>query len=198
MFTGIITDIGTIAACEATGENTAVRITTHYPTADITPGASIACDGICLTVTGTGTDWFAVTASPETRQRTTAGQWETGRTLNLERALKLGDELGGHLVTGHIDGVGTINAIGERGGSWLLNVSAPQALLPFIAPKGSIALDGISLTVNAVNDPQFELMIIPHTWVHTTLQHKQPGATVNLEIDLLARYIARQMQWNRA
>ena len=198
MFTGIITDLGTVTARQAQGENTAFRIATGYPAAEIPLGASIACDGICLTVTATGDNWFAVTASPETLSLTTAGAWEENRQLNLERALKVGDELGGHLVTGHIDGMGIVRSIREQGGSWQLEVSAPADLLPFIAPKGSIALDGISLTVNAVADPAFELMIIPHTWAHTTLQHKHPGDTVNLEIDLLARYISRQMQWNRA
>jgi riboflavin synthase len=196
MFTGIITDIGTVTAREVQGENVAFRIATAYDTTTIALGASIACDGICLTVTICGSDWFGVTASPETLTLTTAANWQPGRSLNLERSLKLGDELGGHLVSGHVDGIGQIQSIRDEGGSWLFEISAPETLLPLIAQKGSIAVDGISLTVNAVNNRTFRLMIIPHSWEYTTLSTKQPGDAVNLEIDMLARYIARQMHWN--
>lgn len=195
MFTGIITDIGTVRAITPKGDNRTVTIATHYDTTRIALGASIACNGICLTVTETGNDFFCIDASPETLALTTLSQWKEGHAINLERSLKLGDELGGHLVSGHVDDIGALTAITEQGGSWLLRIKAPASLMPLIARKGSIALDGISLTVNAVSDTDFSVMIIPHTWEHTTLQYKQAGDAVNLEIDPLARYMERQLQW---
>lgn len=195
MFTGIITDIGQIRAVAPDGGNRHFTIHTHYDVTGIALGASIACDGVCLTVTKTAPKSFSVTASPETLGLTTLSRWQEGYRVNLERSLRMGDELGGHLVTGHVDVVGTLEAIIAHGGSWEMRVSAPQHLMPYIARKGSIAIDGISLTVNAVTKQDFTVMIIPHTWTHTTLQHKQAGDHVNLEIDPLARYIERQLQF---
>ena len=190
MFTGIITDIGTIKEIASKGD-WRLTIQTTYPTDGIALGASIACSGICLTVTDKGDDWFAVEASEETRSRTTLGTWEEGMRINLERALKLGDELGGHLVSGHVDGVATILSITPDHDSHRLTIGAPDDLQYFIAEKGSVTLDGISLTVNKVDGAQFEVNIIPHTWEHTTLHEKKAGDSLNLEIDQLARYLAR-------
>ncbi|WP_188237792.1 riboflavin synthase [Sphingopyxis sp. LK2115] len=199
MFTGIITDIGTILAHEDRGD-TRLVIGTAYDTATIDLGASIACSGACLTVVDKGRDgtghWFAIDASAETLARTAPGMWDAGRRLNLERALKVGDELGGHIVTGHVDAVGRIVAAERVGDSVKLTVEAPAALAPHIAPKGSITLDGVSLTVNEVADQpdgsvHFTLNIIPHTQAMTTLDEVAAGRPVNLEIDILARYLAR-------
>ncbi|MFZ5726873.1 MAG: riboflavin synthase [Pseudomonadota bacterium] len=199
MFTGIITDIGTILAHEDRGD-TRLVIGTAYDTATIDLGASIACSGACLTVVDKGRDgdgnWFAIDASAETLARTAPGMWDAGRRLNLERALKVGDELGGHIVTGHVDAVGRIVAAEPVGDSVKLTVEAPAALAPHIAPKGSITLDGVSLTVNEVTDQpdgsaHFTLNIIPHTQAMTTLDEVAAGRPVNLEIDILARYLAR-------
>jgi riboflavin synthase len=199
MFTGIITDIGTILAHEDRGD-TRLVIGTAYDTATIDLGASIACSGACLTVVDKGRDgdgnWFAIDASAETLARTAPGMWDAGRRLNLERALKVGDELGGHIVTGHVDAVGRIVAAERVGDSVKLTVEAPAALAPHIAPKGSITLDGVSLTVNEVTDQpdgsaHFTLNIIPHTQAMTTLDEVAAGRPVNLEIDILARYLAR-------
>lgn len=194
MFTGIITDIGTIATRQEAGDVT-FRIATRYAPETIALGASIACSGICLTVTdkgGTaGQGWFTVTASQETLRVTTAKHWHEGTRLNLERALKVGDELGGHFVTGHVDGVGTIEAITPVGDSHRLDVALPGALMPYMAAKGSVTLDGISLTVNAVRAQGISLTIIPHTWQETSLSDRQPGDALNVEIDVLARYLSR-------
>lgn len=199
MFTGIITDIGTIRAREDRGD-TRLVIGTAYDVERIDLGASIACSGACLTVVDKGTDtggnWFAIDASAETLARTAPGMWDAGRRLNLERALKVGDELGGHIVTGHVDAVGRIVAAEPVGDSVKLTVEAPASLAPHIAPKGSITLDGVSLTVNDVADQadgsaHFTLNIIPHTQAMTTLDEAAPGRPVNLEIDILARYLAR-------
>ena len=199
MFTGIITDIGTIRSREDRGD-TRLVIATAYDTATIDLGASIACSGACLTVVDKGRDaeghWFAIDASGETLARTAPGMWDAGRRLNLERALKVGDELGGHIVTGHVDAVGRIVAAEPVGDSVKLTVEAPASLAPHIAPKGSITLDGVSLTVNEIADQpdssaHFTLNIIPHTQAMTTLDEAAAGRPVNLEIDVLARYLAR-------
>ncbi|MBB6122327.1 riboflavin synthase [Sphingobium subterraneum] len=197
MFTGIITDIGTIQSAEHRGDLRLV-IGSHYDMADVAIGASIACSGVCLTVVDKGDGWFAVDASGETVGRTAAGMWEAGHRLNLERAMKLGDELGGHIVTGHVDGVGTITTLVQEGDSHRVSVQVDASLAPYIAAKGSVTVDGVSLTVNAVSDNAdgalFTLNIIPHTWDVTTLSGWQTGAQVNIEIDVLARYLARMQQ----
>jgi len=197
MFTGIVTDIGTIESVEDRGDRR-VRIATAYDTATVDLGASIACSGVCLTVVDKGPGWFAVDVSGETVSRT-ADQWGTGRALNLERALKLGDELGGHIVTGHVDGIGQVVSIAPDGESKKIVVSVPAALAPFIAPKGSVTIDGVSLTVNEVADQadgtaQFAINLIPHTQSVTTLGGLAEDQTVNIEIDVLARYLQRMEQ----
>jgi riboflavin synthase len=198
MFTGIVTDIGTIAAVEQRGDLRA-RIACGYDPATIDLGASIACSGVCLTVVdkaGPGAPgWFAVDVSAETVART-ADQWREGRKLNLERALKLGDELGGHIVTGHVDGIGTVLGICPEGESKRIGFLVPASLAAFIAPKGSITIDGVSLTVNEVTDQpdgtaHFAINLIPHTQAVTTLGELAQGQAVNLEIDVLARYLQR-------
>lgn len=195
MFTGIITDIGHIISAEQRGDLRLV-IGTAYDMDSVAIGASIACSGVCLTVVEKAQGWFAVDASAETVSRTAAGLWSVGSRLNLERALKVGDELGGHIVTGHVDGVGTIVINEEVGDSWKVGVDAPHSLAPYIAAKGSITVDGVSLTVNDVSDQAdgtalFMLNIIPHTAAMTTLDTLQIGRQVNLEIDVLARYLKR-------
>jgi len=196
MFTGIITDLGRVRAVEARGD-TRLTIETGYDTGAIDIGASIACSGACLTVVDKAPNWFAADVSAETLSKTTLGGWTPGTEVNLERALKLGDELGGHLVAAHVDGVAEVRARAEEGDSLRLAFTAPEALMPFIAGKGSVTLDGVSLTVNRVEDApgggRFEINIIPHTAVLTTLGACSPGTRVNLEIDLLARYVQRLM-----
>ncbi|MCA1198695.1 riboflavin synthase [Sphingomonas sp. R647] len=194
MFTGIITDVGAIEAIETRGDLRA-RITTAYDTATVDMGASIACSGVCLTVVDKGPGWFAVDVSHETVSRT-APQWVAGQRLNLERALKVGDELGGHIVTGHVDGVGTVLGLCAEGDSQRIGISVPASLAPFIAAKGSITIDGVSLTVNEVTDQSdgtahFAINLIPHTQAVTTLGALAQGQAVNLEIDVLARYLQR-------
>ncbi|HMI19190.1 MAG TPA: riboflavin synthase [Sphingomonas sp.] len=197
MFTGIITDIGRIAGVEHKGD-TRLRIGTAFDTASIDMGASIACSGVCLTVVDKGADWFAVEVSAETLSRT-AGDWSEGTNLNLERALRVGDELGGHIVTGHVDGVGTVVEVTPEGDSTRIVIEAPAAIAPYIAAKGSIALDGISLTVNEVSDlaggcVRFGINVIPHTQQMTTWGNVAPGRALNIEIDVLARYLGRMEQ----
>lgn len=199
MFTGIITDIGTIEAVEKRGD-LRVRITCGYDMATVDLGASIACSGVCLTVVDKAPGWFAVDVSAETVSRTARGQWETGRRLNLERAMKLGDELGGHIVTGHVDGVGAVTGLRREGDSTRLSISAPKDIAPFLAPKGSVTLDGVSLTVNDVTDRadgsvEISLNIIPHTASVTTLGDLAAGRPLNIEIDVLARYLGRMEQY---
>ncbi|TNF20730.1 MAG: riboflavin synthase [Rhodobacteraceae bacterium] len=194
MFTGIITDIGRIARLEHRGDLRA-RIATGYDTASIDMGASIACDGVCLTVVGLGERWFEVDISAETLSRSTLGRWAEGGAVNLERSLKVGDELGGHIVSGHVDGVAEIVAVAEEGDSTRLTFRAPEALAKFIAPKGSVALNGTSLTVNEVAGCDFGVNIIPHTKEVTTWGSAAVGDPVNLEIDTLARYVARLRDW---
>lgn len=199
MFTGIVTAIGTIASVEQRGD-LHLRIACPWDPDTIAIGASVACSGVCLTVVETGGAagemWFAADVSGETAGRTVHGLWEPGRRLNLEPALRLGDELGGHLVTGHVDAVGAVVSAQEDGGSTRLAIRAPAAIAPFIAPKGSITVDGVSLTVNTVSDEPggsavFGLNIIPHTAQVTTLGALAEGDAVNLEIDVLARYLQR-------
>ncbi|WP_298199793.1 riboflavin synthase [Novosphingobium sp.] len=199
MFTGIVTAIGTIREATQKGDLRAV-ITCPWDPADIGIGASIACSGTCLTVVDrggvAGDAWFAVDISGETVSRTPAGRWTVDTPLNLEPALRLGDELGGHIVTGHVDGVGQVVAVSPVGDSRHIGIAAPRELAPYIAAKGSITVDGVSLTVNAVEDQSdgtchFALNIIPHTWEVTTLGRLAPGNEVNLEIDVLARYLQR-------
>jgi len=196
MFTGIVTDIGTITALEQRGD-LRVTIKCGYDMDEVDMGASISCAGICLTVVDKGTDWFAVDVSAETVSCTAQGQFTQDRKVNLERALKIGDELGGHIVTGHIDGVGEVASAEETGDSCTVRIKAPAELAPYIAPKGSITVDGVSLTVNNVTDDDgtiFTLNIIPHTGKVTTLGELEPGRAVNLEIDVLARYLLRMEQ----
>jgi riboflavin synthase len=195
MFTGIVTSIGTITAAEQRGD-LRLTIACDYDMSGVAIGASIACSGCCLTVVDKGPDWFAVDASAETVSKTAPGLWATSARLNLERALKVGDELGGHIVTGHVDGVGTVVGVCEDGGSHRVGISVPASLAPYIAPKGSITVDGVSLTVNEVADQpddttHFAVNIIPHTWEVTTLGALTQGQAVNIEIDTLARYLRR-------
>jgi len=194
MFTGIITDIGTIEEVEQRGD-LRLRIATRYDTAEIDMGASIACSGVCLTVVQKGPGWFAVDVSAESVARTAPDRWRQGQRLNLERALKVGDELGGHIVTGHVDGVATVQSVEPVGDSLRVTFLAPAALAPYFAPKGSVALDGVSLTVNEVEDTpdgtQFSINIIPHTAAMTSFDELAPGRAVHVEIDVLARYLAR-------
>lgn len=192
MFTGIITDIGLVSAVEARGDMRA-RIETAYDMDRVDIGASIACDGICLTVVDKGPGWFAVDVSAETLDRTNIGArgWTPGQRLNLERALRVGDELGGHIVSGHVDGVARIVDVRPEGDSLRLTLEAPADLARFIAPKGSVALNGTSLTVNEVEGRRFGVNLIPHTQAVTTWGQARAGDAVNLEIDTLARYVAR-------
>jgi riboflavin synthase len=190
MFTGIITDIGTVRRVEKRGDARFV-LATGYDTAGIDIGASIACAGCCLTVVAKGNDTFSVDASAETLSKTTLGSWREGTAVNLERPLRMGDELGGHMVSGHVDGVATIISVTPEGDSRRFRIAVPAPLARFIAPKGSVALDGTSLTVNEVEGATFGVNIIPHTQAHTTWGHAKAGDAVNVEIDMLARYVAR-------
>jgi riboflavin synthase len=192
MFTGIITDLGRVQAV-GQGAMTRLEIESKYPTESIAIGASIACNGVCLSVVEHGPGWFAVEASAETLSKTTLGSWRQGAAVNLERPLKLGDELGGHLVLGHVDGVGAVVERRQDGGSVRLTVEAPAELARFIAPKGSIAVDGVSMTVNEVSGNQFGVNVIPITQRETNLGALTMGMPVNLEIDMMARYVARLM-----
>ncbi|PWE33289.1 riboflavin synthase [Maritimibacter sp. 55A14] len=197
MFTGIITDTGTILELERRGDLRA-RIATGYDTATIDIGASIACDGVCLTVVALGRDgqdWFEVDISAETVSRTNLARWKPGARVNLERALRVGDELGGHIVSGHVDGIAEITALADEGDSTRVTLRAPEALARFIAPKGSVALNGTSLTVNEVEGTSFGINFIPHTKDVTTWGEAAVGDAVNLEIDTLARYVARLRDW---
>jgi riboflavin synthase len=191
MFTGIVTDIGTVAA----RNGTTIRIASHYDPASVTLGASIACDGCCLTVTSLENEregaLFEVNVSNETASRTTLGTWKTGTRVNLERSLSVGSELGGHLMTGHIDGLARVKEMTEDGDSVRYVLEAPQEFAPFIAAKGSVALNGVSLTVNEVDGTRFGVNIIPYTLTHTTWGDRKPGDLINLEVDLLARYVER-------
>ena len=200
MFTGIITDVGTVLAQRQHGD-LRLRIATSYDVEQIDIGASIACEGICLTVVALGDEpqgWFEVDMSAETVSRTSAGQtgWPVGKRINLERALRVGDELGGHIVAGHVDGVATILSLSDQGDSTRVTLRAPQEFARFIAPKGSVALNGASLTVNQVDGRDFGINLIPHTKSVTTWGEAATGDAVNLEIDTLARYVARLQDWD--
>jgi riboflavin synthase len=196
MFTGIVTDVGSVRKAEQRGDLRLV-IGTGYDTSTIELGASIACSGACLTVVDKGDDWFAVDVSAETVSRTAAGLWNEGARLNLERSLRLGDEIGGHIVTGHVDAVGEVVEAANEGDSVRIVVEMPKNLAPMVAAKGSIALDGVSLTVNTVEDAgdsaSFSVNIIPHTAQHTTFADIAAGRQLNVEVDVLARYIDRML-----
>ena len=196
MFTGIVTDLGEILELEQKGDLRA-RIKTNYDTAGITFGASIACDGICLTAVDFGDDWFDVEISSETVSKTIigAGMWKVGHTINLERSLKVGDELGGHIVSGHVDGIAKVTSIKDEGDSTRFVFEAPSELARFIAPKGSVALNGTSLTVNEVDSTKFGVNLVPHTKKVTSWGKTQVNDPINLEIDTLARYVARLAEY---
>jgi riboflavin synthase len=196
MFTGIVTDVGTVRSAEQRGDWRLV-IATGYDMDSVELGASIACSGACLTVVDKGEDWFAVDVSAETVSKTAGGHWREGARLNLERSLRLGDEIGGHIVTGHVDAVGQIVSVTPEGDSKRVEIQVPRALGPMIAAKGSVALDGVSMTVNDVRDSgdgtQFSVNIIPHTAKHTTLGDFDKGRQLNVEVDVLSRYIDRML-----
>ena len=191
MFTGIVTDIGRVRSVRQTERDRRCEIETAWDTASIDLGASISHAGCCLTVTETGPGWFAVEVSGETLSKTTLGDWSEGGRINLERAARLGDEMGGHIVSGHVDGLGEVISVEAEGGSRRIVIAAPEPLHRFIAAKGSITVDGVSLTVNTVEGRAFSVNVIPHTLEATTLSDLKAGNRVNLEIDMLARYLAR-------
>ena len=191
MFTGIVTDVGRLRAVRETNRDLRFEVETSFDLSTIDMGASISHAGCCLTIVEKGDNWFAVEISSETVSLTTLGAWKEGDPINLERAARVGDELGGHIVSGHVDGVGEVVSIESEGGSHRVKIRVPRPLHRFIAPKGSITVDGVSLTVNEVEDDVFGVNLIPHTWDVTTLGRLAPGAKVNLEIDMLARYLAR-------
>jgi riboflavin synthase len=197
MFTGIITDIGRIEAAEQRGD-LRLRISCGYDLSGVALGASISCSGVCLTVVDKGENWFAVDLSSESVSRTAPGMWTEGRRLNLERALRVGDELGGHIVTGHVDGIGEVEAALEVGGSTRFTILAGEEVALYLAPKGSVTLDGVSLTVNEVENlsggVRFAVNIIPYTAEQTTFSELRPGDRVNIEIDILARYLGRMLE----
>jgi riboflavin synthase len=197
MFTGIVTDVGIVRSAEQRGDLRLV-IATRYDMDSVDLGASIACSGACLTVVDKGEDWFAVDVSGETVSKTAGNHWNEGARLNLERSLRLGDELGGHIVTGHVDAVGTVVGVCPQGDSKRVGISVPRALGPMIAAKGSVSLDGVSMTVNDVRDADdgtthFSVNVIPHTALHTTLGELDQGRQLNVEVDVLARYIDRML-----
>jgi len=199
MFTGIVTDLGEIRSIEARANNlSALSIYTRYPRAELIDGASIACNGVCLTVVAAGEEggraWFAADAAAETLAITTVGRWQRGGKVNLERPLKIGDELGGHLVAGHVDGLAKVVARDDMTDMARFTLRAPHALARFVAPKGSVALDGVSLTVNEVKGDEFTVLIIPHTLSVTTFGALKAGDDINLEVDTMARYAARLME----
>ena len=198
MFTGLVSDVGRVTSIEARGELRRIRIETSYDPATIALGASIACCGPCLTAVACGSEagrnWFEVDAAAETLARTTVGRWQVGTRINLERSLTLGAELGGHIVTGHVDGIGTIVARTDFDGMARFEIRAPHDLAKFIAEKGSISLDGTSLTVNSVEGDVFSILLIPHTLAVTTWGERRGGDDLNLEVDLMARYAARLLE----
>ena len=198
MFTGIVTDVGEVLAIESRGELKRVRMGCSYDVATIDLGASIACGGPCLTVVDKGVqngrNWFDIDAAAETLALTNVGGWEVGTTVNLERSLKIGDELGGHIVTGHVDGLATILDVRAFDGMARFEIRAPRAIARFIAPKGSVCLDGTSLTVNTVEGDVFSVLLIPHTLQVTTWGQRKAGDKLNIEADLMARYAARLVE----
>ena len=191
LFRSIVTDVGRVRAIRDTNRDRRFEIETAFDLATVEIGASISHAGCCLTVVEKGPGWFAVEVSGETLAVTTLSDWSVGRRVNLERAARVGDELGGHIVSGHVDGVGEVVSVAEEGGSHRVAIRAPRPLHRYIASKGSIAVEGVSLTVNEVADDVFGVNLIPHTWEVTTLGAVSPGSRVNLEIDMLARYLAR-------
>tara|TARA_R110002051_G_scaffold6628_2_gene31763 strand:+ start:1248 stop:1880 length:633 start_codon:yes stop_codon:yes gene_type:complete len=198
MFTGLVTDVGTVRKAEARNGLVRFEVESGYPLNSIAMGASVMHSGVCLTVVDMGQGergaWFAVEAVPETLSKTVLGEWKAGSRVNLEQSLKLGDELGGHFVFGHVDGVGEVVSVEPEGQSWRLTIRPPAAIARYFATKGSAAINGVSLTVaEALPNGDFQLAIIPHTWDVTTLSELIPGAHVNLEIDMLARYVARMI-----
>lgn len=202
MFTGIITDVGTVEAVSPLDEGLRIRVATAYDPATIEIGASIACSGPCLTVTAlsgaeSNSRWFEVEAWEEALRLTTIGEWRPGRRINLERSLKIGDELGGHIVSGHVDGMAEIIGVDEEGKATRFRLRAPDELARFIAPKGSVALDGTSLTVNGVDGAVFDVLLIRHSLEVTTWNERKVGDRVNLEIDQMARYAARLTEMSR-
>ena len=193
MFSGIITDLGHLRAISPNGDSR-FEFATGYDTAGIDIGASVCCSGVCLTVIEKGKGWFAASVSAETLALTTLADWTEGSPVNLERPLRLGDEMGGHMVSGHVDGVGHVISVTPEGDSRRFLIASPDGLHPLIATKGSVAVDGVSLTVNEVTNSHFGFNAIPHTLKSTTLGGLEPGAQVNLEIDMLARYVARLLE----
>ena len=194
MFTGIVSDLATVAEVAPGPDARRFRFSTSYDLTTVEMGASIACNGCCLTVVAKGPDWFAADASQETLDKTTLGGWKAGDKVNLERPLRMGDELGGHMVLGHVDAVATVKSIRDEGGSKRYTIVPPPELAKFVAAKGSVALDGVSLTVNEVDNDSFGVNIIPHTQAVTSFGALKPGSRVNMEIDSLARYVARLIQ----
>lgn len=194
MFTGIVTDVGRISRIDPLEVGRRLTIETSYDTSSITLGASIACNGACLTAVETAPGWFAVDVSGETLDKTTIGAWQVDTRINLERALKAADELGGHLVLGHVDAVGTVVRLEAEGENHRVGIEVPDDLKHYVASKGSITVDGVSLTVNEVEDRVFGVNIIPHTWDHTSFAGLTKGAKVNLEVDVIARYVARLLE----
>ena len=199
MFTGLISDVGDVLSAETRGTTKRLRIGCSYPVESIAIGASIACAGPCLTAVATGIlgnrTWFDVDAGAETLDRTTLGEWQPGKRLNLERSLKVGDELGGHIVSGHVDGMARVLRRTDLGETTRFEIEAPEALAGFIAEKGSIALDGTSLTVNGIDGAVFSVLLIPHSLAVTTWSGVQAGDRLNIEVDTMARYAARLSDW---
>lgn len=193
MFTGIVTHVGVLEAVRPIDGGRELVVRSGLPLAEIAVGASVAHSGVCLTVVAKQGDRHVVQASEETLARTGLSRWQAGERVNLERSLRLGDELGGHLVFGHVDGLGEVAAVAPDGACSRFEITLPEAVAPMVAVKGSIAVDGISLTVNEVRADRFAVMVIPHTLAHTTLADRRPGDRVNLEADMLARYVARQL-----
>ncbi len=196
MFTGIITDVGTVRSVSKNGD-TRIEISTAFDVASIDIGASICCSGACMTVVERAEHWFGVDVSAESLSKTVLGAWKEGTKVNLELALKAGDEMGGHVVSGHVDGTATVTGLKEEGDSLRLSFKISNELKGFIAPKGSVTLDGVSLTVNEVDDDTFGVNLIAHTQAETTLGNISPGDVVNVEIDMLARYVARLLEIER-
>lgn len=201
MFTGIVTDVGRVRSIERRGD-TRIEIVTAYPMEEVAIGASICCGGACMTVIEKGAEdgggWFAFDASDESLSRTSLGSWAVGTEVNLERSLRMGDEMGGHVVTGHVDGLAVLESIEPVGDSHRIQILAPEGLEGLVAEKGSVALDGVSLTVNGVQDRRFWINLIPHTWAHTTFRNRRPGDVLNMEVDPLARYVARLLSTSAA
>jgi len=193
MFTGLIQDVGTVTRIDNTRGDVRIRIQTSIDLARESIGASIACSGCCLTVVEKGADWFDVDVSAESLSKTAIGGWNEGTKVNIESSLRMGDELGGHFVFGHVDGLATVEAIEKDGDSHRLKIRVPDDLAKYVAPKGSVSLDGVSLTVNEVDGSIFGVNIIPHTWEKTSLGHVRQGQAVHFEVDMLARYVAKML-----